>query len=525
MFKSPLLRYNFRILMFHNWWLLVIPLAASQLSVFWTLVTQKFAAPLPASTVESVSPLLAAFLSAHLLAPEYRSGIGAVLAAKPVHIGKVVFLRLMIVMGLVWVLGWLSLLGFYFGMEPYPLLAPGLAFMISSLFLALFALTFATLLRHPLAGFGIATLYWLMDMPPGPPINPYLSLKSLTSSFPAPGVPPGQFFTENWWIAKVVLLVAALALYVLHARLLFTLGSPLTARRRQRALAWAGGTLAFYLIVGASTKVIYAYRNRATLFPNDVAWLRRQFAPFGPIPVAALFGPNFHAYLGDISNSWRVQQEDEADMIGESTQHQRDVRRILEKAPNSIWAASAADLLSRFGMSKGTPMEEKAARFRLVVDRYPNSPYAPYAYLEMAHTYAVMMDTAPKYEVQARAAYETLLARFPNTEYRTDAYSFLADSDRRHGDLAGAARHAQSWVDTAPVQEKFKAWILLAEILRDEGKTAEAKQTAQQAVTAVRAFRQVAEKEDLHITGTQKLLLEKDTESVLDRAGKLLNAN
>ena len=212
MLKSPLLRYNFRILMFHNWWLLVIPLAASQLSVFWTLVTQKFSAPLPASSVESVSPLLAAFLSAHLLAPEYRSGIGAVLAAKPVHIGKVVFLRLTIVLGLVWALGWLSLVGFYFGMQPYPMLLPGLAFMISSLFLGLFALTFATLLRHPLAGFGVAALYWLIDVPPGPAINPYLSLRSLTSSFPVAGIAPGELFADNWWIAKLVLLVAALCL-------------------------------------------------------------------------------------------------------------------------------------------------------------------------------------------------------------------------------------------------------------------------------------------------------------------------
>src|SRR5579862_1914211 len=131
MFRTALIRYNFRVLMFHSWWLLVIPLAASQLSVFWTAVTQRFSAPLPASTVESVSPLLAAFLSAHLLAPEYRSGIGAVLASKPVHIGKVVLLRLAIVMALVWALGLLSLLAFYFGMQPYPLLMPAVACLVS----------------------------------------------------------------------------------------------------------------------------------------------------------------------------------------------------------------------------------------------------------------------------------------------------------------------------------------------------------------------------------------------------------
>ena len=520
MLKSPLLRYNFRILMFHNWWLLVIPLAASQLSVFWTLVTQRFSASLPAGTVETVSPLLAAFLSAHLLAPEYRSGIGAVLAAKPVHIGKVVFLRLTIVLGLVWALGWLSLLGFYFGMQPFPLLEPGLAFMISSLFLGLFALTFATLLRHPLAGFGVAALYWLLDMPVGPPINPYLSLKSLTSSFPLPGMTGNQFLTDNWWIAKILLLVAALALYRLHARLLFTLGSPLTARRRQRAFAGAAVTIAVYLITGACAKVAYAYRNRGDLFPNDVAWLRRQFAPFGPIPVAALFGPNFQAYLGDISNSWRVQQEDEGDLLGETTQHVHDVRRILEKAPNSIWAPSAADLMTRFGIHKGTSLKDKADRFRLIVDRYPNSPYTPYALVEIAHIYMDTMTTDPSQEAEVRAAYETLLARYPQTQYRADAYSFLADSDRRHGDLTAAARHAQSWIDTATVYEKFKAWLLMAQIRRLEGKQDEAKQDAQQALEAVKAFRRAVTADATSLTGTRKLVLEKDAEFVEAEARK-----
>src|SRR5437763_372179 len=118
MLRSTLLRYNFRILMHHNWWLLVIPLAASQLSIFFTLVTQRFAPTLPVSTVETTSPLLAAFLCAHLLAAEYRSGIGGVLASKPVDIGKVVLLRLIIVMLLVWALGFLSLAAFYYGMEP-----------------------------------------------------------------------------------------------------------------------------------------------------------------------------------------------------------------------------------------------------------------------------------------------------------------------------------------------------------------------------------------------------------------------
>jgi hypothetical protein len=519
MFRTALIRYNFRVLMFHNWWLLVIPLAVSQLTVFWTASTQRFIAPLPATIVESVSPLLAAFLCAHLLAPEYRSGIGAVLASKPVHIGKVVLLRLTLVMALVWVLEFLSLAAFYFGLQPYPLLAPALAGMVSSLFLGLFALTFATMLRQPLAGFGIAALYWLLDLPPGPPINPYLSLKSLTSSFPPLIGLPKQPLTDSWWIAKVLLLIAAFALYFLHGKLLFTLGSPLTLRRRHRALGWAGGIVAFYMISGACVKVVYAYENQAHLFPSDVAWLRRQFAPFGPIPVAALFGPNFRRYLGDIPNSWRIQEDSsETDLLGETAQHQRDVQRLLKEAPNSIWAPGAADLMARFGIQREAVFENKIARYQVLLDRYPTSPYTPYAVYEIGHLYAEATPSDPTCEPKARAAYETLLSRYSTPEYNAEALGFLTQSDRRHHDYVQGERHAQQWIDSAPVYEKFMAWIAMAEIRHDEGKIDAARQAAHQALLAIGEYRRAAVAGTVPLTATRKARVEADAVVAARRA-------
>src|SRR5207245_1719396 len=145
--------------------------------------------------------------------------------------------------------------------------------IVSSLFLGLFALTFATLFRNPLAGFAVAAIYWALDLPPGPPIHPFLSLKSLNSVLVAPTT--GQaLITENWWIAKIVLLVAALLLYRFHARIVFTLGTPLTQRRRRKAIAWAAGILAFYLISGAALKVVYGYSRRGSLPPDDPTWFR-----------------------------------------------------------------------------------------------------------------------------------------------------------------------------------------------------------------------------------------------------------
>src|SRR5579871_1630857 len=211
--SGALLRYNFRVVMFNNWWLLVFPLAASQVTVFWNLITQKYSPALPVQTVEMVSPLVAAFLSAHVLSAEYPSRIGAILASKPVHLGRVVLMRLAAVLALVWALGALSLVAYFFGfpgaMPLSSVVRAALASVPSTLFLALFALTFATLFRHPLAGFGVAMLYWALDLPPGPPIQPYLSLRSLTSALAFQEDPGPGTLTGSWWIAKIVLLVAA----------------------------------------------------------------------------------------------------------------------------------------------------------------------------------------------------------------------------------------------------------------------------------------------------------------------------
>jgi tetratricopeptide (TPR) repeat protein len=485
--------------MFHNWWLLVIPLAVSQITVFWTVATQQFAPALPAATVEMVSPLLAGFLCAHLLAAEYRSGVGAVLASKPVHIGRVVLLRLGVALAFVWALGGLSLLVFTFGMEPYSLAAPALALVISSLFLALLALTFATLFRHPLAGFGVAACWWLLDLPPGPPINPYLSLKSLASSFPSFPVAlvSDNALTKAWWAAKLLLLLGALALYLLHGRLLFTLGSPLTLRRKRRAVAGAVGLLLVYLVSGAVVKVGYAYQHRGKLYPSDAAWVRRQFGPYGPLPVAALFGPTFKAYVGSIPNSWRLTQaqEGEADLLGDTLQHRRDLDRVLKAYPDSIWAPSALELRARLGLWSHTPPETRVGYYRILAERHPNSPYTASALFQIGRVYEEAAETDPAYGKKAREAFEAFLALYPNSDDSADALRFLTLDARRRGDKAAAGNYARRWITAAPPHEKFMACLTLAELRQEEGDREETRKAAQQRALTISEPRRVRAKQ------------------------------
>lgn len=488
--RTSLLRYNFRVLMFNNWALLVIPLAASQLTVFWVAITQRYTVSLPASIVELVSPLLAAFLCAHLLTAEYRSSVGAILASKPVNIGRVVFMRFAIAIGLVWVLGALSLLAFYYAFEPYSLLLPLLSLMVSSLFLAMVALVFATLFRHPLTGFGVATLYWSLDLPPGPPLNPFLSLKSLSTSYLTPGLPALDRFQELWWVAKIVLVIVAILFYKFHGRLLFTLGSPMTNLKKRRALAWVGVVLVCYMVSGATIKVLYGYSQRGKLYPNDIAWFRRQMAPFGPLPVAMLFGSNFRNYLGTIPNSWRIQQEGEADLMGDTDLHKAGVRQILESSPNSMWAASAAELQAQFLARGKRPVEEKVGYYRYILEHYGESPYKTIAHQQIARLYAEATEKDPAFEDQARTANEAILKGNLPGAVVADAYRFLAESDMRRKDYVSSERNARKWMETTVLHEKFMAGLFLTGLFREAGKPQEAKQAARDTLKAIADFRQ-----------------------------------
>jgi tetratricopeptide (TPR) repeat protein len=300
------------------------------------------------------------------------------------------------------------------------------------------------------------------------------------------------------------------------------LGSPLTKRRKRSTLAWAGGVFALYIITGASVKVIYGYTHRGQLFPNDAAWFRRQFASYSPLPVASLFGPNFHRYLGYIPNSWRVMQDGETDTLGDTEQHHRDLNYIMDTAPDSIWAASAVELRARLGTRASAPVEERVANYRILSDRYGNSPYTAFALQQIARIYADAIPEDAKFEPKAREAYLALQTHFPGSAYSAEALRFLTENDRKQGDLPAAALHAQQWIEVAPVHEKFMAYLSLAEIYQQEGKTDEAKQAAQQAVDAVKAFRNAVRAGTSELTETRKLKMESEANGAETRAKALL---
>lgn len=368
---TDLLKYNVRVMLYRSSWLLAVIVSVTLLTIVWIVVTQLPTPALPAQVAELFFPLIGALMSAHLLSQEYRASVASLLASKPVDMARMVGLRLACVLGFVSALAFLSLLAMYFGMRPFPLLAPLAAGLVSTVFLSLLSLTLATLFRSAAAGFGIAALYWALDLPPGPPMNPLLSLKSLTSAVSLPGVPAADMWSDQWWIAKVTLLVLAGLLHLCHRRALVTLAVTGSKRRPPRRLVVATLLLAIYIASGATLKTAYGYYHRSRLFPDDATWFRKHFAPYGRLPVAALFGVPFQRYLGEIYG--------DEDLIGDTLAHRNDLRLVLEEAPNSLWAPSAAELLARLEERKEQTVEGKIRGYEVLLNRYGDSPYAPAA--------------------------------------------------------------------------------------------------------------------------------------------------
>jgi tetratricopeptide (TPR) repeat protein len=304
----------------------------------------------------------------------------------------------------------------------------------------------------------------------------------------------------DWWIAKVLLLLAAVALYFYHNRLVMSVGSPVTLRMRQRAGAGAAAVICLYLASGAVLKVNYGYAHRGVLPRSDLAWFRYQMASFGPIPVSALFGPAFNAYIGDIGNPWAMTGEDENGLIGPTEAHRRAMHRVLDRYGSSIWAPSIAYGLGQLEINGETKVDNAAAYYRAIIGRFPDSPYNQDLLRNIAQAY---IDA--KRPADARGVYEEMVRRYPQNRYRSEAYSFLFETERRANHPTEALQWAEKWSEVAPVQERFLALVDVLELRKSSGDLAGAKRAAADTITAVDAFNKAVASGKVELTPSQTI--------------------
>lgn len=461
-------RYNYRILIGTGYWIVVLPLAASQVVTLWMMaLASDFSQAAATNIAEMMTPILGAFFVAHSLAPEYRGGVGAVLACKPVSLHRVVTMRAGLAMLAALVLTAVTLTVCSVGLQPIDVPGPLLAAIPSLWFLSMVALTFATLFRNALAGFATAAALWAVDLTLGYSVHPLLSLQGMSAE---QSQEPLGFM---WPVSKAILAVVGLVLLFVHGRLIRRLYQMSDRSNVMRVVGSTAALLFIYCATGAMTLVGYGWMNRGRLQVPDVVWLQRQLKSYGPVPVARLFGPAFAAYVAETPPL-------DADR---ARSHRRSqLESALKRWPNSIWADGIAYALGREQESQDKLVA--AEDYVKVADAYGSSPFAPKALSQILR----MEDAIPVPE-RLRAA-RRLIAEYPGAAEVDIAAAVLQE---HHPAQTTPAELAAAAIVAADSGSPFRRplWLMVAaDLKRSLGDTAAAADLATKARAAGIALRE-----------------------------------
>jgi tetratricopeptide (TPR) repeat protein len=498
--RSGLWAYNLRILVGNTYWLIVTPVAATQIVIFWNIATKTlFNAGAAAQTVELLAPILAAFLCAHALAAE-QDGVGELVFVRPVSVEKVLLLRLAVIFCFVFAVLTPAFVIYLIGIDDLALGTTLLAAVPSMLFLSLLAMDLASAFRNPMLGFAGAGAFWAIDVTVGGYFNPLVSLQAYARFVGA------EDMSEQWLLSKAVLLVLAGLLYVWQRRML---GTPPAPRRWTAAVrtAIAVALLALaYVTSGAAYKVAYGISHEGEMGYRARLWYQRQFSGYGPIPVAWMFGKAFPLYVqAEVRRDVPL-----ADAGGRSLISRVDLdrmRSLVTRFPDSVWAdnaqfeiASAAARRTDAGQwsvaayqaGRADPtlirvaedVDGAAEEYQALVDRYPESPFAPLALAQRAAIGLRVLDFD-----MARSAYGRLVEQHPES-----AESYRAGMDMgalllREGAFEEARQAAEVAAQLGPWDTRPEALLLAAEAVHGSGDEARAREHYQRARdAAVRAY-------------------------------------
>lgn len=405
-----LLGYNFRIVIGHTHWLIVVPIAATMLVLFMhmalkSLFTEKFS--VASKTVELLAPILATYLCTHILGAEYRYRITELTFSKPYAAHRIVLLRILAVFLMVSFLMGVLLEVFRRGIYPgLPVWGIVKAAFPSTLFLSMLGLTVATLFRQPTVGLAFAGIYWGLDVYQGLRLHPLLSLQAYAGHL------ADNDLAWNWPLSKWLLLGLGALLYGINSRLMVRPEGPRNWRTTGRSVAILAGILLAYLVTGAACKVIYGIRHESQRPTLARLWYRQQFQVYGSLPVARLFGRPFALYLG---RRGRSQQEGGEALLqsGRTPQDLQMLQRLIQRYPRSRWAPNALYELARAAKASVAQDRETSldplALYRRLAEQYPHSVFAPAGLVEMAqHAQAVGEGEAKQW------AQEQLLNRYPD---------------------------------------------------------------------------------------------------------------
>ena len=464
--RARLWRYNYAILTGAGYWVIVLPVAVSQVVSLWMMAMAGDFDQTTATRIgEMMTPILGAFLAAHCLAPEYRSRVGSVLVCKPVSLHRVVTMRVALAMLAAITLTAITLGVCSVGLQPIGVMEPLLAALPSVWFLSLLALTFATLFRNAFGGFGVAAAVWALDLSVGYGIHPYLSLQGYTA------VLEQDPLSELWIANKVTLVVGGALLMALHSRLLRRLAQPAERRDAVKLSAAAAAVIGVYCVSGAAATLAFAHRHRGNLKHADVVWLQRQMALYEPVPVARVFGPAFATYVDKPAAAPPAAAEGDTAAEPGTARSARvaQLEGALRRWPGSIWADGIALALAR-ERTRVDPVQAVADYYR-VAELYPKSPFAPKALAAVVRIESDEVDPAERLRATRR-----LVQAYPRS---ADIEVAAGELLERYPDEIAEAEVEQAALLAAAAGDRYRRprWLVVA---------AEA-QAARGDVTAARA--------------------------------------
>jgi hypothetical protein len=246
---------------------------------------------------------------------------------------------------------------------------------------------------------------------------------------------------------KIAQALAGAALLGFSGRMLHRVSRAAERKDITRIVAAVAAVVLAYCATGAASVVTYAHRNRGRMAVEDVAWLRRQLAAYGPVPVARLFGPAFAAYVAQPPLSRQ------GATVGEMRAAQ--LERALDRWPDSMWADGVAFALA--SQKELTDPAASAEAYWHVADRYGRSPFAPRALARLTRSEPPPEVSPPE---RLRAA-RRLLAdhpRTPEVERAAEVFRDHASGDAKPAELEAAALAASE----VGQRHRKPEWLLTA---------------------------------------------------------------
>ncbi len=478
-----LLRYNFRICAGLGPWLIVVPVGATMLVLFGLMsLASLIRTWTPGLVLEVLGPLLIAFVGANLLRPEYQYNSLETILTRPISFRIILSVR--VLFAALGILALEALLCLYMtSVMHIEFSTPTVLFAsaVSMAFLASLAIAVAAAWRSPTLGVAAAAAVWGLDLIAGPVLNPVVTLRGYAQSLAQPGE-----LWDRWLLGKGILVALAVLLSIAAAKAARQPTAQRTIRRLVRSTVAVISIAVVYAGTGAGYKIHWMRQQEAALLNRSRLMYQQAFSVYGPVPVAYLFGPVFAQFVGYRPPWVKLPTATKGAFAPYREYEIEELREVAFGHPKSVWADNALFELGRMLTHEADQpdMGPEESRFgfeclELLVNEYPDSPFAPAALGRLTYLYGTFGRTA-----EADEAGHRLLNLYPSNEAAWETGTLLLERYWNEDRLEDALWVAENLARNGPEDDRPDALVEVGAVLAALDRRTEAEQRLNEAVEA-----------------------------------------